>query len=185
MKRIDEIIDEVIRAEGGYSDNPNDSGGKTMYGITEKVARANGYTGDMRGLPIEFARKVYFQRYAIDPGFDRVLLLSPVIAAELVDTGVNCGPAVAGEFLQRALNAFNQRGTLWPDLKTDGQIGQKSIDALAAYLKHRARDEGERVMIVALNTLQGARYIELSQAGQQKNEDFAFGWLRNRVAAHV
>lgn len=185
MKRIDEIIDEVIRAEGGYSDNPNDSGGKTMYGITEKVARENGYKGDMRNLPLELARSIYFRKYAVEPGFDRVLDLSPEIAAELVDTGVNCGQGVAAQFLQRALNAFNQRGALWPDLTVDGDLGQKSIDALAAFLKHRARDEGERVMIVALNALQGARYIDLSQAGEHKNEDFAFGWLRNRVAAHV
>lgn len=180
MKRVDDIIDEVIRAEGGYSDNPNDAGGKTMFGITEKVARANGYTGDMRNLPIELARKIYFKQYITDPGFDRVLSLSPAIASELVDTGVNCGTGIASEFLQRALNAFNQRGHLWPDLVVDGGVGQKTIDAMAAYLKNRAKDDGEAVMLRALNALQGARYIEIGEANP-KNEDFEFGWFRNRV----
>lgn len=185
MKRtIDEIIDDVIKAEGGYSDNPDDSGGKTMYGITEAVARANGYHGDMRDLPLGLARELYVQQYVVRPGFDRVLLLSPMIAAELVDTGVNMGTATAAKFLQSALNAFNQRGNLWPDLVVDGGIGSKTIAALGAYLNHRQRDDGERVMLVALNCLQGARYIELSQA-DQKNETHAYGWLRSRVTAQV
>lgn len=184
MKRIDDIIDEIILAEGGYSDNPDDSGGKTMYGITEKVARANGYGGDMRDLPIGFARTIYYQRYVVEPGFDRILLVSYPICAEMVDTGVNMGPATAAKFLQQTLNAFNQRGSLWPDLVVDGGIGRKTMEALAAYLKHRRGDDGERVLLVALNCLQGARYIELAQA-DQKNETHAYGWLRNRVAAHV
>lgn len=185
MRDVAELIDEIIRVEGGYSDNPNDSGGKTKYGITEKVARANGYTGDMRDLHIELARGIYYRRYVVEPGFDKVMLLSPVIAAELVDTGVNMGPAVAGKFLQSALNAFNQRGTLWPDLVVDGGVGQKTISALASHLRKRGERDGVRVLLVALNALQGARYIELSQMGEHKNEDFVFGWMLNRVTNQV
>lgn len=178
---ITEIIDEVIRAEGGYVDDPHDAGGKTKYGITEKVARAAGYQGDMRDLPIELAKKIYYRKYVEEPGFSRIAAISPAIAAEVIDTGVNCGPATAGKFLQMALNAFNQRGALWPDLVVDGGVGQKTADALTAYLKNRAKDDGERVMLSALNCLQGARYIEISQAGDMKNESFVYGWIRNRV----
>ena len=42
------------------------------------------------------------------PGFDRVDPLAPGVAAELFDTGVNMGPAVAVAFVQRALNALNR-----------------------------------------------------------------------------
>ena len=41
-------FNDSLLIEKGYSDHPFDAGGKTMYGITEHVARANGYTGEMR-----------------------------------------------------------------------------------------------------------------------------------------
>lgn len=183
-KSIDIIIDDIIRAEGGYSDNPNDSGGKTCWGITEAVARSNNYFGDMRDLPKDFARSIYYKIYVVKPKFDRVLLLSDSIASELVDTGVNMGTATACIMLQRALNAFNNGGKLYADLLPDGDCGDKTINALAAYLKARLSDDGERVLLVALNCLQGARYIDIA-AGNVKNEAFAFGWMKNRVSAQV
>ena len=42
---IDTLIDGVIGREGGYSNHPADKGGPTRWGVTEAVARANGYRG--------------------------------------------------------------------------------------------------------------------------------------------
>jgi hypothetical protein len=42
------LIDALIEREGGYVNNPADKGGATNFGITEAVARANGYAGPMR-----------------------------------------------------------------------------------------------------------------------------------------
>jgi lysozyme family protein len=42
---IDQLIEEVIGREGGYSNHPADRGGATRWGITEAVARAHGYRG--------------------------------------------------------------------------------------------------------------------------------------------
>lgn len=183
-KSIDIIIDDIIRAEGGYSDNPNDSGGKTCWGITEAVARSNGYDGEMSELPKDFARSIYYRIYVVKPKFDHVLLLSMLIASELVDTGVNMGTATACIMLQKALNAFNNGGALYADLVPDGDCGQKTIAALSYYLKSRKSDDGERVLLVAMNCLQGARYIEIASANV-KHETFCYGWLKNRVSAHV
>lgn len=36
----DKIINEIIRVEGGYVNDPRDSGGETNFGITVAVARA-------------------------------------------------------------------------------------------------------------------------------------------------
>ena len=41
----DRIINAIIDREGGYVDEPDDSGGETNYGVTKAVARANGYRG--------------------------------------------------------------------------------------------------------------------------------------------
>ena len=99
---IDDLIDAAIGREGGFSDNPADRGGATRWGITERVARANGYAGDMRALPRETAAAIYRRLYWQRPGYDRVAAAMPLIAAELFDTGINMGPKVATGFLQRA-----------------------------------------------------------------------------------
>lgn len=44
---FDQAFTRLMGHEGGYSDHPNDPGKKTMWGITEAVARANGFTGDI------------------------------------------------------------------------------------------------------------------------------------------
>ncbi|MFH4268225.1 glycosyl hydrolase 108 family protein, partial [Acinetobacter baumannii] len=86
-------------------------------GITEAVARVNGWKGPMRDLPLDLAKQIYKQQYWINPRFDQVNTLSPLIAEELLDTGVNCGVAFAKPLLQRALNLLNNQGKGgWPDL---------------------------------------------------------------------
>ena len=179
MSKIDQIINNTIGKEGRYSDHPSDLGGPTKWGITQKVARANGYTGDMRNLPRSEAVQIFRSEYLIKSGFDRVMLLSEAIAEELFDTGVNMGVEIAGGFLQRALNVFNGQGELYPDLKQDGVVGKNTRAALEAFLKHRGRD-GEIVMLTALNAMQGERYIYLCEK-REKNEDFVFGWFLHRV----
>ncbi|MDK1203963.1 glycosyl hydrolase 108 family protein [Cronobacter dublinensis] len=179
MKTRDEIFDDILGKEGGYVSHPDDRGGATKWGITEKVARAHGYKGDMRNLTRGQALEILEADYWYGPRFDQVAKLSPDIAAELCDTGVNMGPSVAGRMLQRALNVFNMRGTLYPDMSVDGRIGPRTINALQAYLNKRGKD-GERVMLVALNCQQGERYIELAEQ-RPANESFVYGWLKERV----
>jgi lysozyme family protein len=64
------------RREGGYSNNPNDSGGETMWGVTDRVARANGYAGPMKDMPREVAKNIYFASYVQKPGFASIMPLS-------------------------------------------------------------------------------------------------------------
>lgn len=56
---IEQYLDELIKREGGYVNNPADRGGATKYGITEAVARANGFKGSMRDLPLDVAKAIY------------------------------------------------------------------------------------------------------------------------------
>lgn len=176
---IAEIIDSIIEREGGYVDDPNDSGGKTKYGITERIARVSGYAGDMRDLPRDTAFSIYLNKYYLRPNFHGIAKLSVAVAAELTDTEVNLPPGNAAKFLQRALNAFNRQQYDYADLLVDGHIGQKTLDALSAYLNKRGSD-GEKVLLCAMNCQQGVYYIERTEARQQ-NEAFAYGWMRERV----
>ena len=173
------FIDEILEKEAGYVDHADDRGGPTNYGITVAVARENGWAGPMNELPESLAREIYRKRYIVRPGFDRVAQISALIAAELIDTGVNMGPARAAEMLQRWLNGFNAQGSRYADLFVDGRIGEVTLTALRAYLRWRGA-EGERVLLTALNCTQGARYLEIAER-DQRQESFLYGWIRTRV----
>jgi lysozyme family protein len=177
---VADLIHEIIEKEGGYSNNLADSGGETNFGITARVAKKYGYTGEMRDMPRSVAERIYEEQYWYEPGFYDVSTVWPSVARELFDTGVNMGQARAAEFLQTTLNALNRQGKDYADIPEDGDIGPTTMTALAAF-KARRGAEGEGVMLTALNCLQGARYIELSRS-RQKDETFVYGWLKNRVA---
>lgn len=172
-------IDALIGREGKYSNNPNDPGGETMWGITAANARRFGYLGPMREMPRETAASIYFDRYWIKPGFARVCDISPDIAAELLDTGVNMGPAVAATFLQQCLNGLNRQGKDFPDVAEDGDVGPATLKALKAYVAKRG-EEGVDVLLKLLNCLQGARYVQIVR-GRPASEDFLYGWVRTRI----
>jgi len=178
---IDELIDALIEREGGFTNHPADRGGPTKYGITEAVARAQGYRGAMRNLPREEAAAIYKRLYWLRPRFDRVAKRSAKIAAELFDTGVNMGPAVASTFLQRALSALNRERKDYPDLVPDGKIGPATHAALDSFLTKR-RPRGEEVLLRALDALQGERYLRLAER-RPANEAFLYGWLANRLGS--
>lgn len=177
---IDAMIEATIGKEGRYSNHPLDRGGETCWGITKAVARRNGYQGDMRDLPRDKAVAIYREEYAIRPGFAAAAEISPTVGEELFDTGVNMGVSVPARWFQMALNGLNRQGKDYPDIAEDGDVGPATLAAFRAYRRVRGVD-ADPVMLKALNSLQGARYVELAR-GRSANEDFLFGWLRTRVA---
>jgi lysozyme family protein len=116
MSSFDDAFTALIGNEGGYSNNPADPGGETMWGITERVARGWGYTGDMKDLPLDtakaIAKKLYWDPYQCDQ-FD------PRIGFQVFDAAYNGGrPA---QWLQQAAG-----------VKADGVIGSITIAAVRA-----------------------------------------------------
>lgn len=167
------------RAEGGYVHHPEDPGGETNHGITVRVARANGYYGPMRDLPLELAVEIAKLEYWDAIRGDEMAEISEPIAAELFDTHFNFWSGAAGKFLQRALNALNRQGKDYPDLSVDGRIGPVTVQTLANFLGLRGAN-GEIVMLRLLNAQQACDYLR--QAGESfGKEEFVFGWTLQRV----
>lgn len=178
---LEQVINGVVdKNEGGFVDDPLDKGKATKYGITQDTARANGYTGDMKDLSRDFAFRIYKKRYVQEPRFDSILDLNASIGMELIDTGINMGTHRAAEFLQRWLNAFNDKGSHYGELHIDGAIGSVTLNAFAAFLSWRGA-EGAAVLLKALNCIQGYSYLDIVEHDPTQRR-FAYGWMKNRVA---
>lgn len=111
-------VKHILLFEGGYANHPLDPGRATMYGITEAVAREEGYTGDMQKLPVDTAKQIYKKRYWDKINADA---LPPSIRLTMFDAAVNSGPRQAILWLQRAAGV--------PD---DGLLGPKTLTAVHA-----------------------------------------------------
>lgn len=173
-------FDEIILIENEYSNNPLDSGGKTKWGITEAVARAFGYQGEMRDLPLTMARDIYKKEYWDKLKLDEVDAVSPLIAKEMFEVGVNSGPRVAATFLQRCLCVLNRNQNDYADSIIDGAMGPATLSALKAFKRVRG-DQGILVLNKAMNCLQGSFLIKLAE-NRSKDEIFLLGWLKHRIA---
>ena len=105
-----DTISHIIKVEGGYVNDPNDSGGETNWGITVRVACEYGYMGAMIDMPRSVSFDIYSSMYWDALSLDDIEARSHKIAKELADTGVNMGVGRASEFLQRSLNVLNNKG---------------------------------------------------------------------------
>lgn len=171
------ILAAVFAAEGGYVNNPKDPGGETNMGITKKVAVSHGYTGPMKQLPKDLAASIYFEDYIRKPGYEPFVELSPAIAEELVDTGVNTGPARPSRWLQVALNALNRDGRDYPALVVDGRVGKATINAYQSLQRVRGKTKACQMVIKLLDAQQAMHYVSLTHL-----KTFTPGWIDNRIS---
>lgn len=116
---IEQLIDNVLKVEGGYVNHPADRGGPTKYGITLKTLEK--YRGqvlaarDVEALTLWEARAIYRTNYWAAPGFAR-LNIPEVVMDLLFDMSVNHGPTRAVKILQDAI-AVLADGDLGPITK--------------------------------------------------------------------
>ncbi len=179
MDEIENEIVKLIAREGGYVNDPDDAGGETKWGITKGVYREQGYPGDVENMTMSTAQAIYRTIYWEEPKFDQVAEYSAELGYEMFDTGVNMGVTIPVKFLQRWLNGFNYKGNHWDDIKVDGYIGRKTLEALESFMMKRGR-QAEHVMLAAMNCSQGAMYLSLTEH-KITNEKFLWGWMSNRV----
>ncbi|MDH5855683.1 glycoside hydrolase family 108 protein [Lampropedia aestuarii] len=173
------VIAGVVAIEGGYSNDPNDSGGETNHGITVAVARDHGFTGAMADLTVEKAQEIYAESYIKKPKFDLVLALSPAVGAKLTDIGVNAGPGRAARWLQQSLNDLSRGGRDYAIVAADGDIGPRTIAAYEALVKRRGRIKACELTLKLLDGYQAAHYSTLAKG--VANSSFMVGWVDHRL----
>jgi len=114
-----EAIERVLVHEGGYVNHPKDPGKATNLGITEAVARENGYHGDMRYLTKDVAIDIYKKQYWDKCRCDDMPI---ALAFQVFDAAVNHGVRNASQWIQREAGA-----------SPDGVIGNQTIAAIAQH----------------------------------------------------
>lgn len=133
---IDDITKHIIKIEGGYSEHPNDRGGPTNMGITQKTLTSflgrSTTADDIRRMTVKQAKDIYEQHYYHYPRIDR---LPDILQPIMVDMAVNHGPRRAIKLLQEELQhgGFNVG-------RIDGVIGQMTIKATNHALAEHSTD---------------------------------------------
>jgi len=180
MTTKEEIINKLIdNLEGGYNNDPDDSGKETNYGITLDEARNCGYHDNMKDMPREVACDIYVVKYWDHLSLNRIIMMSMPIAEKLLDIAVHCGPPLSAQFFQRTLNNLNNRGAIYPDIKVDGLLGNRTINAFMALIDFRGCD-GKDVALSMLNCLHGGFLFSLAEK-REKDEKWIYGWFKNRI----
>jgi lysozyme family protein len=114
MSDFKQAILLTLQHEGGWVNNPHDSGGETNMGITQKDMPGQ----DMKTLTVEQATAYYLENYW---KLHYSGINDQSIVNKLFDMGVLFGVGTAVKILQAALN-----------LKTDGSFGPMSLTAVNA-----------------------------------------------------
>lgn len=165
----------ILKAEGGWSNDPDDLGGKTNMGVTWETyqARAEAVLGctpneeHFRNLSQEEVMQFFMADYWAP--IQGKQIDNEAVAMTLADHAFNAGPGNAVKLAQRTLNRhFNA------ELAEDGVMGPNTM---------RAINEGgpfdHRMLFIALQ-YERCEYYNGIVAARSANKKFLHGWL-NRV----
>lgn len=161
--RLDAAFSFTMRWEGldgEITDHPDDPGGRTRWGVTERDYPELWEDGppsrtDARTL----YRDVYYRH-------KRVLahkVDDPTVAAYLADTAFNQGQPTAARVLQRACVLLGH------DISVDGWVGSETLEAANSI------DPGR--LLHAMIYYRSAHHVGLAE-DDEDFRSFVYGWLR-------
>lgn len=183
---FEEAFQITLGHEGGYGNDPDDTGGETYKGIARKhhpkwagwkvIDRAK---RKMRTFPEsldtnkalpEAVKEFYKEKFWTPLKCQELSKISRKIAIELFDTGVNCGHKNATKFLQRALsrNGFGFFG----GITDDGKIGDVTINALEVLLP-----KYESQVFKSQTGEQYKHYVDITNRKPSQKKFFR-GWMK-------
>lgn len=157
--RFDDAFALVLAWEGGFSDHPDDPGGPTNLGITQRTFSRfyckPASIDRLRSLKPADVRPIYEEHYwkecrcpELPDGLDLLVF----------DSAVNQGPGRAKRLLQRSLG-----------VTADGVLGPRTMEAARSSARLEAIDEFTARRAVHYASLQGT---------------FHLGWFRRLAAMH-
>ena len=164
--RIEEVIDGILAAEGGYTNDPNDRGGPTNFGITLDTLRTykpgakNATAEDVKNMTVEDAMDIYRKQYCAP--FEWVD--NATVFKFLANSAVQHGKTGAIKLLQRAVG-----------LQDDGILGPATKGAVAA---------ADSTELLAAIVAERCRYYTAIVHKNPSQAKFICGWV-NRIAGDL
>lgn len=177
---FDESIRIVLEHEGGFSDDPDDTGGPTNFGVSLRWLKSvkddddDGWlegdfdhdgdvdVDDIRKMTMNDAVALYKRQWWDRYGYDK---LSGLVGFKTFDFSINMGPGRAHRLLQEALNTCGEKA------KVDGKLGPLTLEAASRC--------AELNLLLALMQAAMQFYIRIT-IRRPKNMKFLAGW-GNRV----
>lgn len=163
IQNFDISFEHVLKSEGGYVWDKDDSGGETNFGVTKQAwseyLKRPIEDGEMKALTIDAVKPFYKKMF-----WDKLLCdsLPNGVDYAVFDFGVNAGTSRSAKFLQRAVGAV-----------PDGAIGPATLG--------KARTIDAVVLLKAFSDQKNAFYNSIVQNNPTQSK-FLKGWL-NRVAS--
>lgn len=169
--QFEEIIEEVLEAEGGFVNDPDDKGGATNFGVTQQsysnFLGSSASVDDVRNMTREEAKECYKKDFWIPAKVDRMPDNLKHIYFDMV---VNMGRKNAGKILQQAVNTKKNSAVL----DVDGIVGSGSLSHIPDLTLNDVLVE--RSMFFANNCFDGSRF-----AKRTRQNKFLRGWIFHRV----
>lgn len=196
---FDKAVTLVLSFEGVYSNDPDDPGGETVYGISRRnwpqwpgwplvdaIKKQNpqivGAVLKVNAGILGMVKQFYYEHFWL---VVRAPEVDPRIGLELFDTAVNQGTKAAVSYLQQALNRLNTAGRDYKEIEPDGSFGSETLKAYAAYMgtqnrPGRSLNNNVKVLLKMLNYYQICKYDSIC-AKNEAQEKYIYGWILNRT----
>lgn len=186
-------ISNLIAREGIYSNDQQDRGKETVYGISRiQNPQWDGWQIVDR-IPVQLRedtiKKEFNVRNALlikahefyKQWWDslRLDLFHKKIAAEIFDTSVNQGKKAAIICLQKSLKKITGK-----EIDIDGRLGPQTMTAMEEFMSvknnYRNVESNAKVLIILLNYYQAANYIKITDEDPSQAK-WLYGWILNRL----
>lgn len=140
--RYNWAVNVILEHEGLFSENYDDPGGATNYGISLRFLKEYGIDinddgqinlMDVKSLTLNEVKKIYKQYWWDKYHYEAINSL--YIATKIFDMAVNMGAQEATILTQRACNACGH------NLKVDGILGGKTLGALNEISLHGCEED--------------------------------------------
>jgi lysozyme family protein len=182
----------IAEFEGGFVDDPDDRGGPTRYGMTDKgigglyelLAQGPKAAGAAmrKGItPRDITPQEAVDAYDIIMRGSKIdLIADPALREQLFDMAVNLGPVPAGRLFLATLAEHGYETRNGP---TDGVIGSQALSAI----RDLARAGNSQVLANINNDLAGKRraHYEALIAADASQDDYRRGWLKRAGAFRI
>lgn len=174
MADFESAFQHVIKNEGGYVNDPKDPGGETYKGVARNIhSKWLGWTLidmekskkdfpkcldsnlELSGEIKHFYKINYWDKVRADE------ITNQEVAFSIFDFGVNAGIATSATLAQKVIGA-----------KTDGVIGQQSIESINNY-------DAEK-FLSAFTIAKIARYINIVKK-RPTSQKYFYGWVRRAL----